>query len=64
MTGQKHTPQPFKEATAFDYVPDGSGRDVYIIRNYGLKNNYRSKYREFEKGLRASEGTPIMDARL
>ena len=29
-----------KEATAFDYVPDGQGRDTYIIRNYGLKRNY------------------------
>ena len=33
---------PRKEATAFDYTPDGSGRDGYIIRNYGLKANYRS----------------------
>lgn len=54
---------PKKEATAFDYVPDGSGRDVYIIKNYGLKSNYRSKYREFEKGLRSGSPTPAMDAR-
>jgi hypothetical protein len=25
-----------------DYTPDGMGRDTYIIRNYGLKANYRS----------------------
>jgi hypothetical protein len=37
-----HMAQPRKEATAFDYTPDGSGRDLYIIRNYGLKRNYRS----------------------
>ena len=54
---------PRKEATAFDYTPDGSGRDLYIIRNYGLKANYRSKYREFEKGLRSGSPTPNMDAR-
>jgi hypothetical protein len=37
-----HRRQPQKEATAFDYVPDGNGRDLYIIQNYGLKHNYRS----------------------
>ena len=31
-----------KDATAFDYKPDGSGRDLYIINNYGLKRNYKS----------------------
>ena len=59
----KHSPAPRKEATAFDYVPDGSGRDSYIIFNYGLKANYRSKYQEFEKGLRSRQATPLMDAR-
>ena len=54
---------PRKEATAFDYPPDGSGRDLYIIRNYGLKANYRSEYREFEKALRGSSPTPQMDSR-
>ena len=54
---------PRKDATAFDYVPDGSGRDSYIIRNYGLKANYRSGYREFEKHLRSGSPTPAMDAR-
>ena len=52
-----------KDETAFDYVPDGTGRDLYIIRNYGLKANYRSKYREFEKELRSGSPTPQMDAR-
>ena len=45
--------QPRKEETAFDYVPDGTGRDSYIIFNYGLKANYRSSYKEFERGLRS-----------
>ena len=54
---------PVKEATAFDYTPDGSGRDSYIIRSFGLKRNYRSGYREFEKGLRTGSTTPIMDSR-
>jgi len=52
-----------KEATAFDYVPDGTGRDSYVIFNHGLKANYRSSFREFERGLRGDEGTPMMDAR-
>lgn len=38
----KNSPIPFKGATAIDYVPDGHGRDTYIIRNYGLKANYKS----------------------
>ena len=38
---------PRKEATAFDYVPDGSGRDSYVIFNYGLKANYKSSYNDF-----------------
>lgn len=54
---------PRKEPTAFDYPPDGTGRDSYIIRNYGLKANYRSEYREFERGLRSGSPTPNMDAR-
>ena len=48
-----HHPIPRKEPTAFDYVPDGSGRDSYVIFNYGLKANYRSGYKEFEKDLRS-----------
>jgi len=52
---------PHKEATAFDYTPDGSGRDLYIIRSYGLKNNYRSQYRHFEKTLRTGFETPLAD---
>ena len=41
--GKVHTrnaPIPNKGATAVDYVPDGNGRDSYIIRHYGLKANY------------------------
>ena len=45
-------------------MPDGSGRDSYVIFNYGLKANYRSSYREFERDLRSNQATPIMDARL
>ena len=59
----KVTHQPHKEPTAFDYVPDGTGRDSYVIFNYGLKANYRSSYKEFERDLRSSTQTPLMDAR-
>jgi len=61
----RHSPKvtACKEATAFDYPPDGSGRDSYIIRNYGLKANYRSQFREFEKGLRSDIHTPAMNQR-
>lgn len=54
---------PRKDATAFDYVPDGSGRDSYVIFNYGLKANYRSGYNNFQKDLRSGHATPVMDAR-
>ena len=54
---------PVKEASAFDYVPDGSGRDLYIIKSYGLKRNYKSGFREFERGLRTGSTTPMMDSR-
>ena len=59
----KHSGQPRKEATAFDYVPDGTGRDSYVIFNYGLKANYKSSFREFERDLRSFQATPMMDAR-
>lgn len=52
---------PKKDATAFDYVPDGTGRDTYIIRGFGLKRDYKSQHREFEKSLRVPSGTPCMD---
>ena len=55
---------PQKDATAFDYVPDGSGRDSYVIFNYGLKANYRSGYKDFERGLRDEQATPLMDAKM
>ena len=54
---------PKKDATAFDYKPDGSGRDSYIIRNYGLKRNYRSCHRDYEKSMREAQATPVMDHR-
>ena len=58
----RNSPIPQKEATAVDYIPDGNGRDSYIIRNYGLKANYQSKYKEFERGLRINGSpTPAMD---
>jgi hypothetical protein len=59
----RQTVTPTKEPTAFDYIPDGSGRDSYIIRSFGLKRNYRSKFREFESQLRSGSHTPMMDAR-
>lgn len=53
----RNSPIPNKDATAVDYIPDGNGRDSYIIRNYGLKANYQSKYKDFERNLRIS-GSP------
>ena len=59
----RNSPIPNKEATAIDYIPDGHGRDTYIIRNYGLKANYQSKYRDFERSLRVTGSpTPNQDA--
>lgn len=60
----KPTVIPRRDATAFDYVPDGSGRDSYVIFNYGLKTNYRSDYKGFERGLRGRQETPLMDSKL
>lgn len=54
---------PHKDATAFDYKPDGSGRDLYVIQSFGLKRDYKSNFRKFEQGLREGQTTPIMDAR-
>lgn len=54
---------PCKEPTAFDYKPDGTGRDLYIIKLHGLKRNYKSDFREFETALRSAEQTPKMDER-
>jgi hypothetical protein len=52
--GQSYqTVTPKKDATAFDYVPDGSGRDTYVIKQFGLKRDYKSHYRDFETNLRA-----------
>lgn len=49
---QRDTITPKKDPTAFDYKPDGTGRDLYVIRLHGLKRNYKSSHREFEKYLR------------
>jgi len=57
-------PVPQKETTAFDYPPDGSGRDSYIIRSQGLKREYRSKHSIFENYLRTDESTPYMNAKI
>lgn len=54
---------PVKEPTAFDYKPDGTGRDTYVIKLHGLKRDYKSNFREFERALRSGEQTPAMDAR-
>ena len=59
----KNQSAPRKEATAFDYVPDGTGRDSYIIFNYGLKANFKSDFKGYERGLRSPVDTPIMDNR-
>ena len=53
-----------RDAQAFDYKPDGSGRDQYVIFNYGLKNNYRDQYKCFEKSLRKDTETPMMDQKF
>jgi len=63
MIPKQKAAAPHKEATAFDYVPDGSGRDLYVIRNFGLKRDYKSNYHNFERGLRSELTTPIMDQR-
>jgi hypothetical protein len=56
-------PIPNKNSAPFDYIPDGNGRDSYIIHNYGLKRNYQSKYQEYQQNLRINpESTPCMDA--
>lgn len=39
---QHHAITPKKDAVAFDYKPDGTGRDLYVIRLFGLKRNYKS----------------------
>ena len=54
---------PKKDATAFDYKPDGTGRDSYIINAFGLKNDYKSDYLGFQRGLRSGHETPVMDMR-
>lgn len=47
-------PTAKKESTAINYIQDGTGRDTYIIKAFGLKRDYQSSHREFEKILRAN----------
>ena len=54
---------PRKDATAFDYIPDGTGRDTYIINSYGLKANFKSDFKGYERSLRSPIATPVMDNR-
>ena len=45
-----------KEAPAFKYISDGSGRDSYILYNSGgLQQTYRSGSTIFKESLRHSE---------
>ena len=46
-----------------DHVQDGTGRDTYIMKGFGLKRDYKSSDREFEKSLREFTGTPAMDTK-
>ena len=39
---------PIKDPMSVDYVPDGSGRDLYIIKLHGLKRDYKSGFKQFE----------------
>lgn len=43
-----------------EYMPDGSGRDTYIINAYGFKRNYRDPA-TFDSLMRGHEPTPTMD---
>jgi len=55
---------PKKDATAFDYPPDGTGRDTYVINAFGLKHDYKSDYQNFQFGLRTQQDTPLMDSKI
>ena len=44
-----------------DYVPDGNGRDTYIIQNQGLKRDFITKHSVFENYLRSQDQTPTAD---
>ncbi len=58
-----HREAPHKEASPVDYIPDGSGRDTYIIRAYGFKRNYKSYNNDYVHSLRSPTATPQMDRR-
>jgi hypothetical protein len=54
-----------KEATAFDYISDGSGRDSYILQNSGgLKREYKGGHANFTGSLRQHEDTPYINMKL
>ena len=53
-------PSPQKEATVFDYISDGSGRDFYITHNSGgLKTTYRRGFADFKASLRTYDNTTL-----
>ncbi|CDW77992.1 UNKNOWN [Stylonychia lemnae] len=55
---QPQSPSPLKDAVAFQYRPDGTGRDTYIYCNSGgLKNTSFTPYDEknFHNSLRTQE---------
>ena len=54
-------PSPQKMAGLTDYIPDGNGRDTYIIQNQGLKRDFITKHSVFENYLRTQEQTPTAD---
>lgn len=58
-------PTACKESTAFDYTPDGSGRDSYVIKcSGGLKREYKTGYVNFQGTLREKLETPHQDAKI
>jgi len=58
-----HRAAPRKESSAMDYIPDGTGRDTYIIKAFGLKRDYQSDCNNYVNSLRITEHTPMMDKR-
>jgi hypothetical protein len=58
-----HMTAPRKESTALEYIPDGTGRDTYIINAFGFKRDYKSNCNDYVHSLRSVEHTPVMDKR-
>ena len=56
-----HMAAPRKDAAPIDYIPDGTGRDTYIIKAFGLKRDYKSNCNDYINSLRGGEATPMMD---